>query len=134
MRGFCKILVLLSVNSKLAVAEPTVTAKSFEFRCAKLKSVGLVDVELAVQFVLPVGHVVVELEEVGGTMATLALLGHEIPRFRSQFLLTSRTAISTTTSGRALSRSFTSFCARSSSSGVARITIAFWLATPYTLA
>src|SRR5260370_1678876 len=77
-----------------------------------------------------------ELEDeelVGACSATLALLGHASPRLRSQFLLTSITAISTTTSGRALSRSLISFCASINSSGVPRTTRAFWLATPYTL-
>ena len=32
MRGFCRILVVESVNSRLAVAEPTVTAKSVALR------------------------------------------------------------------------------------------------------
>ena len=49
-------------------------------------------------------------------------------------LLTSSKATSTTTSGRDLSRSLMSFCASRSSSGVARITVALWLGTPYSLA
>ena len=61
--------------------------------------------------------------------ATETLLGQAMPRFFSQFLLTSRTAMSTTTSARGLSRSLISFCASSSSSGVPRITMAFWPAT-----
>src|ERR1700739_924489 len=130
MRGFCRFLALYSRRSALAVATQTVTERALEFRCAKLYSVGLVAVVLGVQSVLPVGHVVVELLVVGGVIATPALEGQVMPRLRSQFLLTSSTAMSTTTSGRALSRSLTSFCASSSSSGVARITIAFWLATP----
>ena len=36
MRGFCRILVLESVSSRLAVAAPTVTAKSLELRWARL--------------------------------------------------------------------------------------------------
>jgi hypothetical protein len=62
--------------------------------------------------------------------ATDVLLGQAMPRVLSQFLLTSRTAMSTTTSGRALSRSLISFCTSKSSSGVPRTTMAFWLATP----
>ena len=80
--------------------------------------------------VVPV--VVVDVEEVldvGGSSATPTLLGHCTPSVRSQFLLTYRTPMSTTTSGRALSRSLTSFCASINSSGVARTTMAFWLAT-----
>ena len=88
---------------------------------------------------VPVVPVVVEVvDEVlllpGGCSATPTLVGHAMPRVLSQFLLTSRMAISTTTSGRALSRSLISFCASSSSSGVPRMTMAFWLATAYTLA
>ena len=55
--------------------------------------------------------------------------GRVMPRLRILSRLTSRTATSTTTSGRARSRSFSSFCARSSWSGVARMTMAFWLGT-----
>ena len=66
--------------------------------------------------------------ESGGCRATPMLLGQETPRVRSQFLLTSITAMSTTTSARALSRSLISFWASSSSSGVPRMTMAFWLA------
>ena len=80
--------------------------------------------------VVPVGQVVDEELLVGGTRLTLTLPGQRTPRFRSQFLATSSTPMSTTTSERALSRSLISFCASSYSSGVARITIAFWLATP----
>src|SRR5580704_17111046 len=112
MRGFCRVLVLESVSNALAVAVPIVTAKSFEFKCARLKSVGLVPVllpVLGVQVVLPVGQVV--LVALGDCSATLALCGQAMPNVRSQFLFTSSTAMSTTTSGRALSRSFTSFCA-----------------------
>ena len=70
----------------------------------------------------------------GDVSAIPTLLGHAIPRVFSQFLLTSRIAMSTTTSGRALSRSLISFCASSNSSGVPRITTAFWLGTGYALA
>ena len=59
----------------------------------------------------------------------LADCGRVMPRLRILSRLTSRTATSTTTSGRARSRSFSSFCAMSSSSGVARMTMAFWLGT-----
>src|SRR6266568_6134341 len=111
MRGFCRMRVLLSVSSAWAVAEATDTAKSVALRCANWKRVGLVELLLAVQVVLPVGQVVEELLDVGGCRVTPTLPGHEIPRLRSQFLLTSSTAMSTTTSGRALSRSLTSFCA-----------------------
>ena len=130
MRGFCRIFVLLSVSSRLAVTEPIVTAKSVALRWARLEIVSAVDVAAVV--VVPVVPVplVVDVLAVGDCSATPALLGHAIPRFRSQFLLTSSTAMSTTTSARALSRSLMSFCASSSSSGVARITMAFWLATP----
>src|SRR5215831_9872301 len=79
MRGFCRILVLLSVSSAFAVAATTVTAKSFEFRCARSKSVGLFVPDDGVQFVLPVGHVVGAVV-VGGTSCTLTLPGHVIPR------------------------------------------------------
>ena len=76
----------------------------------------------------------VELQELVaaqlGCRETPMLLGQEMPRVRSQFLLTSRTAMSTTTSPRALSRSSMSCCARRSSSGVPRMTMAFWLCTP----
>jgi hypothetical protein len=69
-----------------------------------------------------------------GCSVTPKLLGHEIPSVFSQFLLTSSTAMSTTTSPRGLSRSSMSCWASSSSSGVPRITMAFWLCTPKTLA
>src|SRR5580692_1511565 len=100
MRGFCRVLVLESVSNALAVAVPIVTAKSFEFKCARLKSVGLVLLPvLGVQVVLPVGQVV--LVALGDCSATLALCGQAMPNVRSQFLFTSSTAMSTTTSGRA---------------------------------
>ena len=73
---------------------------------------------------------VVDAVELGGCSATPTLEGHWMPRVRSQFLLTSRIAMSTTTSGRGLSRSSMSFCVSISSSGVPRTTMAFWLATP----
>src|SRR5580698_585968 len=125
MRGFCRIFVFESFNNAFAVAVPTDTAKSVEFKWARLYSVGLVVV------------VVVDEDDeellvlaFGDCNVTLALCGHAIPSVRSQFLLTSSTARSTTTSGRALSRSLTIFCASINSSGVPRITIAFWLCTP----
>ena len=70
------------------------------------------------------------LDEQFGCKDTPKLLGQAIPSDFSQFLLTSSTAMSTTTSPRALSRSSISCCASRSSSGVPRITIAFWLCTP----
>ena len=70
-----------------------------------------------------------EVVEVVDWRAIPTLLGQAMPSVRSQFLLTSITAMSTTTSARALSRSSISFCASSSSSGVPRITMAFWLGT-----
>src|SRR4051794_26456130 len=87
-RGFCRMWVLLSVRRALAVAWPTVTAKSFEVRCARLLSVRLLFEVVGVQSVLPVGQVVVLV--LGDCSCTLALEGHEMPRLRSQFLLTSR--------------------------------------------
>jgi hypothetical protein len=36
MRGFCRIFVFESVSSRLAVAEPIVTAKSVAFRWERL--------------------------------------------------------------------------------------------------
>src|SRR5208283_2160905 len=104
MRGFCRILVFESLSSRLAVAEPTVTAKSVALRWARSYRVG----PLVVVVVFPV--VLFELLFVFGWIATPTLVGQEIPMFFSQFLLTSRTAMSTITSGRALSRSLTSFC------------------------
>ena len=56
---------------------------------------------------------------------TVALVGGFNPRVRDLSLLTCKTAISTTTSGRALSRSSTSFSASAIWSGVPRTTSAF---------
>ena len=94
-------------------------------------------VEVEEPVVVPLVEEVVELQELVaeqfGCRVTPKLLGHCIPSVFSQFLLTSSTAMSTTTSPRGLSRSSISCCASKSSSGVPRMTMAFWLCTGKTL-
>ena len=45
MRGFCRILVFVSLSIRLAVAEPIVTAKSVAFKWDRSYSVGVPVVE-----------------------------------------------------------------------------------------
>src|ERR1700679_970600 len=92
MRGFCRILELESVMSRLAVAAPTVMAKLLALRLARLSRVKLGVVGVPV-VLLVVGVVLV----VGGWGAKLMLPGQVKPMLRSLSLSTSMMATSTTT-------------------------------------
>jgi hypothetical protein len=134
MLGFCRTLVSESDSNKFAVAWPMVTAKLVAFRWARLLSVRLVPVVPVVVVPVVVVLVVVVLVVVVVALVTCnwtaAVPGSWMPMVLVLSRLTSSKATSTTTSGRDLSKSLISFCAKSSSSGVARITIALWLGTP----
>src|SRR5215471_2908607 len=107
------ILVLASLNIAVTVAGGIVTVKSVAFRFPNRFrftwfGVPLVPLVLVVVVVVLVPVVVLVMLFCN---ATVALVGGLTPRFRMRFLLTCITAISTSTSGLALSRSPTSLSA-----------------------
>ena len=116
-------LVLLSLNSAVAVAGGMVTVKSVAFRFPRrlrLTWFAVPEVVELVPVVVEVPLVVLRLF----CKATVALVGGLIPRFRVLSRLTCIMATSTMTSGRALSRSLTNFSASAIWSGVPRTTSA----------
>src|SRR4051794_35224177 len=123
MRGFCRMRVSVDVSNALSVAGGMLTAKLVAFMFARVLRVKL-DGEVVL---LPlVGVEPPELVVVGEACGLMVMdCGSVMPRLRSLSRLTWRMATSTTTSGLARSRSFISFCARRSWSGVARRIMAF---------
>src|SRR5450759_3534396 len=103
------ILVLLSLNNAVAVAGGIVTWKSVAFRLAIVfRLMPVVDDVLVV--VVPVVVLVVGVFMLFCS-ATVTLVGGLTPRVCILERLTCMTATSISTSGFALSRSSTSFCA-----------------------
>src|SRR5258708_11380690 len=119
--GFWMILVLLSVNKAVALALDIVAAKSVAFRLAsEFKLMPVPELLLLVDVL----ELLLELVLILACNWTEALVGALIPRVCVLSRLTSINAKSTTTSGEALSKSLTIFSARSTWSGVPRITMA----------
>jgi len=119
--GFWINLVSVSPITVDRLAEGIVTAKLLAFRVARV-------FRLIPAGVLDVVEVVVVLEETGFRLlcsAREALVGGLKPRVLERSLLICITAMSMMTSGRALSRSSTSFSASAIWSGVPRTTRAF---------
>src|SRR5258708_22927187 len=102
------ILVLVSLNIAVAVAEGIVTVKSVAFRLPSRFKLTWLGVPLVPPFVFVVVVVVVVPVVVLLMLfcnATVALVGGFNPRFRMRSLLTCITAISTSHSGLAFSQS-----------------------------
>ena len=109
--GFCNIFVSLSPITADKLAAPIETWKSVAFRLPRVFNSRPPALEPVL--VVPVVEVVeVVLVLILLCKVTVALLGGRNPKVRDLSLLTCKTAMSTTTSGRALSKSSTSFSAR----------------------
>src|SRR3954454_18240801 len=122
------ILVLLSLNSAVAVAGGIVTVKLVAFRLPRRFKLMLFVPLLLVLLVLLVVPLLVDEGTVliFSCRATVALVGGLIPKLRVLARLTCITATSTITSERDLSRSPTNFSASAIWSGVPRTTSAPW--------
>src|SRR5215469_16594326 len=128
MRGFSRMRVSDEVRRALMVAGGMLTAKLVALRLASVLSVKLEGVVVLVPLLEE--ELLLEVVVPGDAWGVIVMdCGRVMPRLRILSRFTWRMATSTTTSGRARSRSFISFCARRSLSGVARRMMALWLGT-----